>query len=310
LEDVARFDFDFRCADSDLDLEDVSKHFRAEGDNAGYPLRVEQAKARSKWTPMNTDAPASGGEAILMPGRSDAFGTEVKRAWGNGNFGDFTCGRDGGEGLACFCRGMWHPEGHSSMNAPTFFPKPFDSIGRRVSKQVWTRTGGSWVEENKTAFVYDGWNLISEISNLPSQIQSSKHYAWGLDLSLSIQGAGGIHGLLAQMHSDSSGSSQVIHYTYDLNGNISEVLDGSGTIAAHYEYGPFGEMLREAYPSLEVRRSLGEGGFRVSTKYRDAETGLLYYGYRYYDPTAGRWLNRDPIEEAGGCRATECPDCQ
>jgi RHS repeat-associated protein len=175
----------------------------------------------------------------------------------------------------------------------------YDYIGRRVSKQVWTRTGGAWVEENKIAFVYDGWNLISEISNLPAQIESSKNYVWGLDLSLSTQGAGGVGGLLAHTHTDSSGT-QTFHYTYDLNGNVSEVLDGSGAIAAHYEYGPFGEMLREAYKSLEVRRSLGEGGFEFSTKYHDSETGLLYYGYRYYDPTAGRWLNRDPIEESGG----------
>jgi RHS repeat-associated protein len=155
------------------------------------------------------------------------------------------------------------------------------------------------VDESTIAFVYDGWNLISEISNLPSQIESSKNYVWGIDLSGSLQGAGGINGLLSQMHTDSSGSSQVFHYTYDLNGNVSEVLDGSGAIAAHYEYGPFGEVLREAYQSLEVRRSLGEGGFRFSTKYYDTELKTYYYGYRYYDPSIGRWLNRDPIEESG-----------
>lgn len=26
----------------------------------------------------------------------------------------------------------------------------------------------------------------------------------------------------------------------------------------------------------------------------------FYYGFRYYDPETGRWLNRDPIGEAGG----------
>ena len=29
-------------------------------------------------------------------------------------------------------------------------------------------------------------------------------------------------------------------------------------------------------------------------------SGVLYYGYRYYDPKTGRWLGRDPIEEKGG----------
>ena len=37
--------------------------------------------------------------------------------------------------------------------------------------------------------------------------------------------------------------------------------------------------------------------FRFSTKYFDAETGLYYYGYRYYSPNLGRWISRDPIGE-------------
>ena len=40
--------------------------------------------------------------------------------------------------------------------------------------------------------------------------------------------------------------------------------------------------------------------FSFSTKYEDVETGLLYYGYRYYDPVTGRWPSRDPIGEEGG----------
>ena len=39
---------------------------------------------------------------------------------------------------------------------------------------------------------------------------------------------------------------------------------------------------------------------RFSTKYFDSETGLYYYGYRFYSPALMRWLNRDPIEEDGG----------
>jgi RHS repeat-associated protein len=37
-----------------------------------------------------------------------------------------------------------------------------------------------------------------------------------------------------------------------------------------------------------------------SSKYVDHETGLSYYGLRYYHPSTGRWINRDPIEEQGG----------
>jgi len=60
------------------------------------------------------------------------------------------------------------------------------------------------------------------------------------------------------------------------------------------EYGPFGELLRATGPMAKLNP------FRFSTKYQDDETDLLYYGYRYYNASTGRWLNRDPIEELGG----------
>jgi len=40
--------------------------------------------------------------------------------------------------------------------------------------------------------------------------------------------------------------------------------------------------------------------FRFSTKYQDDESDLVYYGYRYYNASTGRWLSRDPIGEKGG----------
>ena len=58
--------------------------------------------------------------------------------------------------------------------------------------------------------------------------------------------------------------------------------------------GPFGE------PLAASGAVAAEMSFRFSTKYQDVETGLLYYDYRYYDPSTGRWLSRDPIGERGG----------
>jgi RHS repeat-associated protein len=51
----------------------------------------------------------------------------------------------------------------------------------------------------------------------------------------------------------------------------------------------------------QKRASYGPPRIRIlSTKYQDAETGLYYYGRRYYHPETGRWLNRDPLGEEGG----------
>ena len=68
----------------------------------------------------------------------------------------------------------------------------------------------------------------------------------------------------------------------------------NGAVAARYEYGPFGEPLRASGPAARMNP------FRFSTQFTDGDTGLSYYGYRYYNPSTGRWLNRDPLGLAGG----------
>ena len=67
-----------------------------------------------------------------------------------------------------------------------------------------------------------------------------------------------------------------------------------GTVVANYDYGAFGELIR--ITGVMARNN----PFRFSTKYADDESDLLYYGYRYYKPSTGTWLSKDPMEEAGG----------
>ena len=63
---------------------------------------------------------------------------------------------------------------------------------------------------------------------------------------------------------------------------------------AAYEYDDFGRLSSQSGPLADFFR------FRFSTKYYDPETGLYYYGERFYSPYWRIWLNRDPIEEEGG----------
>ena len=83
-------------------------------------------------------------------------------------------------------------------------------------------------------------------------------------------------------------------HTYDGNENVSEYLNESGEVSAHYEYDPFGKTTVATGPKAN------DFAHRFSTKPLDATTGLYYYGYRFYDPLTGRWPSRDPIEERGG----------
>lgn len=155
----------------------------------------------------------------------------------------------------------------------------YDNKGRRVRME-------------NTVMIYDGYNAIAEYSYSRRTLEHT--YAWGPDMSSSLeQGAGGVGGLLSD--TDYTGQLPVVSYPlYDGNGNITEYLteENGGSISAHYEYDAFGNILKK---TAERHYS-----YQFSTKPYDDETGLIYYNYRHYDPVAGRWTARDLIGESGG----------
>lgn len=162
----------------------------------------------------------------------------------------------------------------------------YDSKGRRIQKIVSTNSVALYTNK----FIYDGWNLIAETKPNNSLIRS---YVWGTDLSGSAQDAGGVGGLLKVSYYGSVTTN--CFPAYDGNGNVAALVSAAdGTVAANYEYGPFGEVIRATGPMTKANP------FRFSTKYQDDESDLLYYGYRYYKPSTGSWLGRDPMGERGG----------
>ena len=67
------------------------------------------------------------------------------------------------------------------------------------------------------------------------------------------------------------------------------MLDETGRLVASYEYDPYGRTIIES-GSCAHANPLG-----FSSEITDRETGTMYYNYRDYNPTDGRWLTRDPI---------------
>jgi RHS repeat-associated protein len=162
----------------------------------------------------------------------------------------------------------------------------YDSRNRRIQKTV--STNGVGVYTNR--FLYDGWNLVAELKPNNTLIRS---YVWGLDLSGSLQGAGGVGGLLAVSYYGSATTN--CFPAFDGNGNVMAYINAAdGTSVAQLEYDPFLGIIRATGPLANVLPHLG------STKYYDWETGLYYYGHRYYGPSWGGWPNHDPIGERGG----------
>jgi RHS repeat-associated protein len=169
----------------------------------------------------------------------------------------------------------------------------YDGLSRlRVrSEQRWN--GSSWVTST-IRYLYDGMCIVQERdgSNVPQVT-----YTRGKDLSGTIEGAGGIGGLLARSHGYSGGTwSTHNFYHADALGNVTYLVSSAQAMVANYKYDPYG-------------RTISSGGtlasanvYRFSSKLAmdvPAMT-LYYYGYRFYDAGLQRWLNRDPLGEVGG----------
>ncbi|WP_166647151.1 RHS repeat-associated core domain-containing protein [Prosthecobacter fusiformis] len=169
----------------------------------------------------------------------------------------------------------------------------YDGNGRRVSKVVkrWQTGAEQWLTVGWWKFLHEGWNLVAELDALRGEAVE-RAYIWGKDLSGTMSGAGGVGGLLG-LYDGRTG--KVYSVCIEVNGNVMGLIDSTtGDLAARYDYNAFGKKITAVGPAAAVCPM----GF--STKYKDVETGLVYYGYRYYAPEMGRWISRDPIEENGG----------
>jgi RHS repeat-associated protein len=87
-------------------------------------------------------------------------------------------------------------------------------------------------------------------------------------------------------------NSPVIRYQYGNHlGSAILETDSNGKVISYEEYHPFGTS---AYRSAKPNFNLSLKRYRFSNKERDDETGLYYFGARYYSPWLGRWTSSDP----------------
>jgi RHS repeat-associated protein len=166
----------------------------------------------------------------------------------------------------------------------------YDYKSRRIRRTLSTYSGSAWSATDDRKFIYQGWNVVAELTASSNSLQTA--YTWGLDLSQSQQGAGGVGGLLAVTTYSPSAAS--FFATYDGNGNVSEYVNSAGTVEAHFTYDAFGQT------TVVSGTNLGRFAYRFSTKCEEPLLGLYYYDFRFYSPSLGRFNNRDSLEEIGG----------
>jgi RHS repeat-associated protein len=196
--------------------------------------------------------------------------------------------------------------GGIATNGAVLVENNYDYQNRRFKKTVKRLSGrgagypmdpsqpGSWNVIETRKYIWDTWNIAAEIVIDDSAGTTNINYnTWGLDLSGSIQGAGGVGGLLAVTKASSSATNAYFAGT-DANGNVTAYVDGGGTAVAHYAYSAFGETTAKSGSMAD------DFTHRFSTKPFDVETGYSKYQQRDYIPPLARWASRDPIEEKGG----------
>jgi RHS repeat-associated protein len=139
----------------------------------------------------------------------------------------------------------------------------YDRMGRRVTK-------------NDQRFIYDGYLQIanSELQTLNTKLQT---FIWDPTEHVATRPLVWLRGTSAA------------YYTLDGNKNVSEVVTVDGTLAAHYEYAPFGAVIAQ-YGASAVANP-----WRFSSEYAEDDTATVYYNYRHYEPMTGRWMSWDPV---------------
>ncbi len=83
------------------------------------------------------------------------------------------------------------------------------------------------------------------------------------------------------------------YYILNAQGDVTALVNASGTPVAEYTYSPYGEVLTATGSMAQINP------LRYRGYYYDTETGFYYLQSRYYDPVIGRFINADTYVSTG-----------
>ena len=154
------------------------------------------------------------------------------------------------------------------QSSDTVITMAFDRLGRRVEMR--TQSADSDLLQR---FVYDNYLCIQQLRTASNTLYQS--YVWDPTEPIATRP------LVFLPASD-----DVAYYFHDGNKNVSDLVSLSGDVV-HYDYTPFG---------VPMASSPSENPFGFSAEYMDDGLALVYYNYRHYNSSNGRWLGRDRVE--------------
>ena len=127
------------------------------------------------------------------------------------------------------------------------------------------------------------WDGQNEIGSLDASNNLTQLRVLGLGLGNEVGAA-----VAVELRTNSSSAWNVYVPVHDHRGNVVTLINRTnGVVAAYYRYSAFGEVQSFGGPTGNP--------WLFSSKRFDSETGLTYFGRRYYDPLTGRFISADPL---------------
>jgi RHS repeat-associated protein len=160
----------------------------------------------------------------------------------------------------------------------------YDGLHRRVKRAA---AGVTW-----SVFYNDDWKPIEE-RRATHPTLAAIQYFWG---------ARHRDDLIRRDRAPSAGGAinEIRYVLMDYFSPLA-ITTNTATITERYAFGAFGRRsILNATGTAVIASSTVAWEFGFHGQFRDSETGLYNYGYRYYVTTLGRFLSKDPIMEAGG----------
>ncbi len=165
------------------------------------------------------------------------------------------------------------------------FNYTYDDLSRRLSKvkSLWDPLTDNWVTQDTQYFLYQGDNEVG-VCDAEQHLMEFRPLGHGRGAEIGAAVAFEIQG-------------KVYVPLTNFTVHVQVLLNSKGEPVDIYRYTAFGEETIFD-PFGDVKKPITS--WRFCSKRTDPETGLIYFGRRYYDPQIARWITADPLGYEAG----------